>query len=555
MHFSSGGQEAAKYGVHEIVLEGDGGGANPFDTVVQVTFTPPSGAANAKTVHAFHDGGATWRARTYVSEVGEWRWTTVSPVDARLAGKSGRFTAKPSNLRGRLLIHPKNPRQWMTENGRWFLNLNDTAYFLLCRNQAFASPVQEDDVRAYVRDVVERGITSVRSFTLVGGGGFLEDGPDFRRRWRDAVFADDALTRLHLEHFQVADRRLAWLLEEHPDLYVQFILFSRGCRYGKDDEVWRGFTPEQKERVMRYMIARYAAYPQIFWLVTNDAHYGPAFPHNNAYAREVGEYFRRHDPWQHPMSTGHARRLEYAFGDEAWSTYIHLEENFDVGAAAYAKHARYGKPVFLGEDRYEQDHPNDRDPVDMRYFQRRLFWVWLLSGGSTNYGGRWWEVVPYSETGRRPSRKGRLQGGETARPAAVQVFDRALTGLDSVKPIRDYFAARSIELSDFEPQPGRVKDVHGASGARAPKLMVRGNAEFLIYHPNATADDRRGTSDASRRVEVQLDLSTTSGDFSVEWHRAQDGVAEKGDAIAGGRVHTLRAPWTGHDCVIRVLKR
>ncbi|MBM3891301.1 MAG: hypothetical protein FJ388_19485, partial [Verrucomicrobia bacterium] len=55
-HFTSGAQAAAKFGVHEIVLAGNGSVANPFDTVVTVRFTPPSGAANAKTVWAFYDG-------------------------------------------------------------------------------------------------------------------------------------------------------------------------------------------------------------------------------------------------------------------------------------------------------------------------------------------------------------------------------------------------------------------------------------------------------------------------------------------------------------------
>ena len=32
----------------------------------------------------------------------------------------------------------------------------------------------------------------------------------------------------------------------------------------------------------------YAAFPQIFWLIVNDAHYGPEYPNNNAFAREVG---------------------------------------------------------------------------------------------------------------------------------------------------------------------------------------------------------------------------------------------------------------------------
>ncbi|MBM4084917.1 MAG: DUF5060 domain-containing protein, partial [Planctomycetes bacterium] len=163
-HFSSGTQAAAKFGVHEIVLTGDGSVANPFDTVATVRFTPPSGAANAKTVWAFYDGENTWRARVYPGETGEWTWASTCETDAGLHGKSGTFRCGPSKLRGRLLIHPKNPRQWMTEDGRWFLNLNDTSYFLLCANDGAGNPVPDEDVRAYVTDATSRGITSFRSF-------------------------------------------------------------------------------------------------------------------------------------------------------------------------------------------------------------------------------------------------------------------------------------------------------------------------------------------------------------------------------------------------------
>ncbi len=553
-NFTTGAAVARKFGAHEIALTGGADAPNPFDTVALVTFTPPSGAAAAVTVHAFYDGGNLWRARVYVTEPGAWSWASACTTDKKLDAQRGTFRAESSPLRGRLLSHPKNPRQWMTEDGRWFLNLNDTAYFLLSRHDAAGEPVEEADVKAYVRDAVAHGITSVRSFMHIGSGGFMEDAKNYAKGWRDAVFDDDALTRMRLPHFRTIDDRLRWLLDEHPDVYVQLILFPRGARYAQDDQVWRTFTPGQKERVMRYVLARYAAYPQVFWLVTNDAHYGPRHPHNNAFAREVGEYFRRHDPWRHPMSTGHARRLGYFFGGEDWSSYLHLEENFDVGATQCAKYRAFGKPVFLGEDRYEQDHPLDRDPMDMRYFQRRLFWSWLLAGGSANYGGRWWVVHPYAQTGSRaaPSPRPVIGGGEAgkSKQAAPVVHTRQLSGLDSVKAIRDFFTARKIELSDFEPADELARDADGAAGVRAPKLMRRGQQEFLIYHPNAVSDDRTTRADEAKTAGVIVDLSACRGTFAVEWYRAADGMVEPGGVIEGGTPQTLRPPFRGQDWVV-----
>lgn len=547
-NFTSGTQAAVKFGVHEIALAGNGSVPNPFDTVATVTFTPSSGASGAKTVWAFYDGDNTWRARVYLSEPGQWSWSSKCETDAGLNGKSGTFSCGPSELRGRLLPHPKNPHHWMTENGRWFLNLNDTAYFWLSAYDSEGKPISEQDAHDYVRDVSDRGITSLRSFLSVGSAGFQEKRRSLSDAWRDAYFADEALTRLELDRFQTADRRMRWLLDEYPNMYLQIVLFPMGCHYAKDQEVWQTLSPAQKERLMRNMIARYAAYPQVFWLVVNDVHYGPKYPLNYAFAREVGEYFARHDPWRHPFSTGHARTVEFAFPDEAWVTYLHLENKHDLGASQAARYAAHKKPVFLGEDRYEQDHRTTRlDPTHMAYWQRRLFWSWLLAGSSANYGGRWWTVHPYSQTGSRPTYRPNRPG---------ELFTAALTGLDSVKPIRDYFADRQIELSDFEPNDALVRDAAGAAGNRTPKLMSRSQQEFLIYHPNASADDDQHTRpDDSRSAALSVNLRGASGTYAVEWYRAADGVAQAGQPIAGGDWRELVAPWKGQDAIVRLLQQ
>jgi hypothetical protein len=201
------------------------------------------------------------------------------------------------------------------------------------------------------------------------------------------------------------------------------------------------------------------------------------------------------------------------------------------------------KPVFLGEDRYEHDHHESRDPQDMRYFQRRLFWAWLLSGGSANYGGRWWVLHPYSQTGARPARS-------FHHPA--HIYDQPLAGLDSVKVIRDFFEQRHVELAAFQPAHALASDPDRRDAVNAPKVMRRAGDEFLLYHPNATGAGRTMEVSASRTARVRLDLTSAPGRFSVEWVRALDGAALPGDAVQGGAVIELAAPWPGADIVLRM---
>lgn len=534
-HFATGAQAVSEFGVYEVALTAAGTAENPFDTRVTVTFTPPSGAQQAQSVAAFFDGGKVWRARVYVSEVGEWTWRSTCEADRGMDAQSGSFRAVKSKLRGRLLPHPQNPHQWITEDGRWFLNLNDTAYFLLCAHDGNGNAVTDEVAARYVRDDVAHGITSVRCSLTCSSEGFQEN----TSVWRRWFFSDDRNDHLRLDHLQCTDRRLRMLLETFPDVAVQLILFPL-AGYHQDDRFWPTLHPVQRERLLRQLIARYAAYPQIFWLITNDAHYGDAFPVNNAIARETGAWLMKNDPWQHPRSTGHARRVPFFFGQEEWATYLHLEHQHDLGALEAARYQACAKPVFLGEDRYEQDHGPRLDPTFMRAWQRRLFWAWLLSGGAANYGGRWWSVQPYSETGTQPSTYAK-------RPKTT--FTRALVGLDSVKVIRDYFEQRQIDLGAFTPDHARAGD---PGSARSPRVMRRQRAEFLIYHPNAAADGQNAHPDATQTARIRLDLRDAPGTFAVEWCRADDGMALAGNDIQGGREVDFTAPWPGQDVILRL---
>lgn len=75
-NFSRGTGTAKQFGVHEIVLKSNDDHSNPFETDVTVSFTPPSKGRPPITVAAFYDGDRTWRARLYVSEVGQWSWAS-----------------------------------------------------------------------------------------------------------------------------------------------------------------------------------------------------------------------------------------------------------------------------------------------------------------------------------------------------------------------------------------------------------------------------------------------------------------------------------------------
>ncbi len=526
-NFTMDAQTAQLFGTHEIAFTGDGSVDNPFEIEATVTFFPPSGQENAETVDMFYDGADVWRARVYITEIGQWSWVTQSADDAQLDGMQGSFTAGESELRGMLRPHPQNPRQWVTDNGEWFLNLSDTAYKLFNR--------AELHWQDYIRDNAMLGITSVRSGAL-GGWDWRIEAEASNYPWDG-----EAITRFDLDKFQTTDARLQWMLNNYPDMYVQMILFGN-INWQTDEAglAWKNLPPSVHTNTMRYMIARWAAYPQLFWLVTNDMDCRESFANNRAFVGEVGLYFAAHDPWDHLLSTGPTRRQPFCFTDADWVSYIHLEGTHELGADWMSEYASLPLHVFLGEDYYEQDHIR-RYPRHPRYFQRWLFWSWLLAGGSANYGGRYPVIHPYSYTDLIPFEFNERAWGR-------------LEGLDSAPYIASYFRDRDIDLVYFQPDHELVSDLAGRDDNRRPILTRRAYDEFIIYHPNAREAERFAEVDHATLARLRLDLRNAAGTFLVEWYRPFDGSARAGSCVQGGDFREFAAPWRGYDVVLRLVR-
>lgn len=553
-NFVGNGPTVMNFGVYEVGYQPDVLPEDPVLPAYTCIFKGPGESISTK-VDCFGTGDGMIYARAYVNKVGRWEWSLVEAEEPGNEIARGSFQVSDSSLRGQLLPDPENPRHWMTENGQWFLNLNDTAYFLLSPVDNSGAPISEEQAHAYVEDAVGHGITSFRSFPPTGNlrlGPFMAGEPAYL----NSVFGDLAFRQPNLANFAVADRRMQMLLNDFPDIYLQFVLLPLASEWAKDESFWFTIPEDKRTRMLRYVIARFAAYPQIFWLVENDAHYGEDFPQNNALAREVGKYLEANDPWQRPRSTGPSRGAYFPFAGESWATYIHLERSYDLNATAVDQYAEFGKPVFSGEDRYEQDRMTERDPIHMDYFQRRLFWAWLFSGASANYCGRWPYLHPYDQTGsiKAHSLWPAISGSEYDEAASVPPFEQPLNGLDSVVFIRDFFTDRQISLSSFLPAPSLVKNLSPVDIDAPPKLMKKGMDTWLVYHPNAAANGRAATVNDSECARFELDLSGTGETaYAGEWVNCSNGKAMPVEQpIIGGEKRTFVAPWQGTDVVFRL---
>ncbi len=514
--FATGSQSVSKFGVYEVVLTGNGGVANPYDTVASVTFTPPSGTGNAKTVEAFYDGGNTWRARAYADEVGIWAWTTSSS-DVGLGAKSGSYfcsTTTPG-LRGKLKKHPSNSKFLATDNGQTFVGISDTAFNLFSRTwDNGTTPISESTFQAYVDDDVSLNVNLI--VADLNGGSYQD--PSWDNYWSDVGTYDTP----NLAAFQTTDLRLRWLLNNHPGVYINMTVLAESPNgYANDTTLWASLTAAKKARFLRHVLARFSAFPEISWSIVNDTFLDASHPNNVAMVDEVGTYFSAHDAWDHLRGASQQRGAPgYYFLSAPWNTYIRLETGAALAADQVAAYASSPQHVWNSEDYYE----GTSGLVNPQYYFRWLFWTWILSGGTTTYGSSHWDrLTPIKTDG--------------------------YVGLNSVQYIGPFLAARAIDTSLFAEADGLVSDIDGATGDRRVQMMRNGTSQYVIYHPNSTTAGI-GSTLKGTDAKIRVNLTAASNVFAVEWLRASDGVTLDGGTVAGGAVRDFTAPWAGADVVL-----
>ncbi len=485
----------------ELILEDPRG--NPFfDIELRFIFTLPDG----KEIQAegFHRGGNRWAGRAYCGQAGLWKWRTVSNRPA-LDGQSGRFDVVPSALPGKLRQHPRDPRQFAYENGEWFLHLGDTGY----RYVTDTEPLW----RQYIDEAAEAGFSKIRTWFCRGRSDVA------------ALFAKDR-EGLDLAYWDEIERRLIYALERHPQIQFQLI------PYGEDTaELRRYGEGERASRlVARYAQARFSAFPNVQWCISNDTIITPEPGRRNADPAtidRIGCDMRAREPWGTLISNHQARFRGYSFVDAAWSDIITLEDRDQVAGAILLQYRALGSdPVVLDEDRYG----NYISPKHDRYFFRRLMWASLLSGGHATYGG-----MNTYEPFAGPDKLQGVQGYLTA------VRDGRLDdGAADFRHIRRFFAEAGLTLAGLEPNdPMAGSDGHSVKVIAGPRTIIA-----YLQNPDSRAPESANVAEATAACRLHL----PSGAWRIRWfdpRTGQWGPNPEPIEVSGGYTRDFRSPFPG----------
>lgn len=502
-NFVKAASTAPQRGVWETELSLDGPGGNPFFEVeLHFIFTLPDG----KEVKAegFYRGGKQWVGRAYCAQAGTWQWRSAANRPA-LDGQHGTFEVRPSQLPGKLRPHPEDARQFAYDNGAWFLHLGDTGY----RYVTDTEPLWQQ----YIDEAARVGFNKIRTWFCRG------------RLDVAALFAADR-QGLDLAYWDEIERRLVYALEKYPHIQFQLIPYGEDWpelrRYGEGDRA--------AMLVARYAQARFSAFPNVQWCISNDSHISPGPGNRNAdpaTIHRIGRDMRAREPWGTLLSNHQQRFQGYSFVAAEWSDIITLEDRDQVSGALILQYRALGNdPVVLEEDRYG----HYISPKHDRYFFRRLMWASLFSGGQATYGGLNTHE-PFAGTDKLQG----VQGYLTA------VRDGRLDdGAADFRHIPQFFAEAKLTLVGLIPNDAMA----GNDGSSVK--VIAGDKSLIAYlqNPDSGVPENANVAESSAACHLHLPV----GDWRICWFDPRRGQwhANPGrPEISGGYTRDFKSPFPG----------
>ncbi len=533
-----------RWEMHEFEVHGRSHVDNPFrDAALVGEFTSPSG--KAITAEGFFDGGDIWRLRFAPDEEGEWRYLLRG--EGVELHQQGRLRCVAPVGHGFIRIHPDNPYAFAYADGVPFFPMGDTCYGL--HDDSSITPGLRSE---YLETRSRQRFNFVRM--SVGHSHYRAQADPTFWAWGGTPQQPD-LDRLNPAFFKSLDGLLSQMRQCGMNAELLLLNFYR--LPFTDTKLW---TPARERLWLRYVIARYAAFGNIFlWTLANeyethpDGSYRLDQPGDVQWAKATARRVKQLDPYHHPVTVhpvissstrGTSPRDPYeppwrigdSFG-EGDELDVLSQQTAQAGAGVvWDEHSqcwtgddpelvaslhvdrRYRKPVLNTENGYEylRGQPTEKKQVHHTDKVRRSAWRIVCAGGyfAAGFNG----TIGHNDIWNRIDAPNHYTFIVKDEGAAAQL------GL-----LYDFFA--SLPFWRMQPLAGVTPDT--AVGLAEP------GRTYVVYLPQGG--------------EVTVDLSEVSGTLAVEWFNPRTGATLNGGAVSGAARCTFRAPFEG-DAVLRCVR-
>lgn len=360
---------------------------NPWNEAsVSATFTSQEG--RIVNVDGFYYDKDEWRIRVSLPDTGKWSWTIyVKPTPSTFSETSGSIVINPSNNPGFLHISKSNAFQFVLDNGKPFypVGIGDT--------------ILDRDGNNYPLDEFNAGENKKNIHISEYAKIYGKDRAGFNLfRWS---IDNAAFPMWKTTHNYKSGASSLW--ETYPvrsglwgdelvqtlrknGFHIWLALWGFDPNVGlKNDAGYIKNNLQNLETYIRYMVARYSAYVDI-WELSNETVV------TDEWIKSVTAIIRRLDPYQHPITVNYERpdMKEIDFATPHWYETEPLEQSDLATIHEIEKYTAWNKPVLFGEQGNQFANWDDQSGARMRVrlwtaFFNNASLVFWNSSGTKNY--------------------------------------------------------------------------------------------------------------------------------------------------------------------------
>lgn len=403
------------------------------------------------TVNGFYDGGDTWKVRFLPQKAGTWHWNVKGGLCAE-----GEFTCDcDPDLHG--LVKAEGTH-FVHQDGTRFLPFGTTVYAMIH---------QPDELVAQTIATLSKSpFNKVRLCLFPKHYDMVTNEPPRFPLEKNADGKWD-VHRPHIAFWHRLERVLESLQERN--IQADLILFHPYDRWG-----FRGFSMEENRAYLDAVIARLAAFPNVWWSLANE--YDLVTERSPEEWERLEEYIAASDPYGHLLSC-HNCMASY---DHARSAISHVSLQSSLVGWAGKYRERYGKPVIFDEMRYEGNVPFDWGNISAFELAHR-FWTVYCNGGYASHGETYLDEnnVIWWATG------GKLKGESPKRIAFLRGIMETLPGPIDPMPQRGVANFAAAPDAVVESMKDTMPVIYAM--ARSAKRMDRAELEMMDLLSSAAA--------------------------------------------------------------------
>jgi hypothetical protein len=348
-----------KWRVFELTLKGTSQG-NPF-TEIQLSAEFTNGNLK-KTIYGFYDGNGIYKIRFMPQETGTWNWITSSNSKP-LNNKKGSFEciAPTGNNHGPVVV--KDTFYFAYSDGEPHYSFGTTCYAWVHQGDSMADLTLKTLANGY--------FNKIRFCIFPKDYDWNKNEPLFYP-FEGKPLKDWDFTRFNPAYFQNVEKRIEQL--DALGIEADLIVFHPYDRWG-----FQNMDTQTDERYIRYVIARFSAYKNVWWSMANEYDFMRAKKMEDW--DKFIELFAENDPYNHLRGI-HNGAVWY---DHKNPLITHASIQSEETFRAKELRIKYKKPVVFDECRYEGNVPwswGNLTPQEMV----NKFWRCVTNGGFAGHG-------------------------------------------------------------------------------------------------------------------------------------------------------------------------